>query len=85
MKEFTYVITDPAGIHARPAGLLVKQAQPYASEVTIIKDGKKGNAKSMLSIMGLGTKKGEEVTVQAEGPDEDEVITELEGFFKENL
>ena len=31
MKKFTYTITDPAGIHARPAGLLVKQAQPYAS------------------------------------------------------
>ncbi len=85
MKEFTYVITDPAGIHARPAGLLVKQAQPYESDVTIIKDGKEGNAKSMLSVMGLGAKTGEEVTVRAEGPDEDDVITELEAFFKENL
>ena len=85
MKEFTYTIQDPLGIHARPAGLLVKAAQPYQSEVTIIKEGKKGNAKSMLSIMGLGTKAGDEVVIQADGPDEDEVITELEGFFKENL
>lgn len=85
MKEFTYTITDAAGIHARPAGLLVKLAQPFASEVNIVKDGKKGNAKSMLSIMGLGAKSGEEVTVEAIGPDEDEAIVELENFFKENL
>lgn len=85
MKEFTYVITDQAGIHARPAGLLVKQTQPYASEVTIVKGDEKGNAKSMLSVMGLGAKHGEELTVQAEGPDEDVVITELEDFFKNNL
>ncbi|MGI6108805.1 MAG: HPr family phosphocarrier protein [Eubacteriaceae bacterium] len=85
MKEFKYTITDQAGIHARPAGLLVKQTQPYASEVTIVKGDKKGNAKSMLSVMGLGAKHGEELTIQAEGPDEDVVITELEDFFKNNL
>ncbi len=85
MKEFTYVITDPAGIHARPAGLLVKQTQPYESEVSIIKGDKKGNAKSMLSVMGLGAKHGEELVIQADGPDEDVVITELEDFFKSNL
>ncbi|MGL6294190.1 HPr family phosphocarrier protein [Eubacterium aggregans] len=85
MKEFTYTITDPAGIHARPAGLLVKQAQPYASEVTICKEDRQANAKSMLSIMGLGVKNGEVVTVRAEGADEDSVVAELEAFFKENL
>lgn len=85
MKEFTYTITDPAGIHARPAGLLVKLTQPFDSEVTIIKEGKKGNAKSMLSVMGLGAKHGETVTLQAEGPDEDEAIVEIEDFFKNNL
>lgn len=85
MKEFTFTITDPAGIHARPAGLLVKQAQPYASEVTLIKDDKTANAKSMLSVMGLGAKSGETITVQAEGADEDKAAAELETFFKENL
>lgn len=85
MKEFTYIITDPAGIHARPTGLLVKQTQPYQAEVTIVKEGKAANAKSMLSVMGLGAKHGESLTVQADGPDEDVVITELEDFFKNNL
>ncbi|MDD2414002.1 MAG: HPr family phosphocarrier protein [Eubacteriaceae bacterium] len=85
MKEFTYTVTDPAGIHARPAGLLVKQAQPYASEVSIEKEDKTANAKSMLSVMGLGAKNGDTVKVVAEGADEDNAIAELEAFFKENL
>ncbi len=85
MKEFSYTITDPAGIHARPAGLLVKQAQPYASEVSIVKAEKTANAKSMLSVMGLGAKSGDTVIVRAEGADEDTVIVELEAFFKDNL
>ncbi|WP_195270066.1 HPr family phosphocarrier protein [Eubacterium sp. 1001713B170207_170306_E7] len=85
MKEFNYTITDPAGIHARPAGLLVKKTQPYSSEISLVKDGKTGNGKSMLSVMGLGAKNGETITVQADGPDEDTAIAELEAFFKENL
>lgn len=85
MKEFNYTLTDPAGIHARPAALLIKKTQPYASEITLVKDGKTANAKSMLSIMGLSAKNGETVTVQAEGADEETAITELEAFFKENL
>lgn len=85
MKEFTYTITDPAGIHARPAGMLVKKTMPFKSDIKIVKDGKEGNGKSMLSVMGLGTKNGETVTVQADGTDEDKAIEELEAFFKENL
>jgi len=85
MKEFTYTITDPAGIHARPAGILVKKTQPYASEITLVKGDKQANGKSMLSIMGLGARNGDEITVQAEGADEADAIAELEAFFKENL
>ena len=40
MKSFNYVITDEVGIHARPAGLLVKEAKKFESECTITKDGK---------------------------------------------
>ncbi len=85
MKEFKYTITDPAGIHARPAGILVKKTQPYASEVTLIKDDKQANGKSMLSVMGLGARNGDEITVQVEGADEADAAAELEAFFKENL
>ena len=54
MKEFTYVITDKEGIHARPAGELVKLAKSYASSVSVIKKGKKADAKKVFGLMGLG-------------------------------
>ena len=71
MKEFTYVITDKEGIHARPAGELVKLAKSYTSSVSVIKEGKKADAKKVFGLMGLGVKQGMEITVQAEGDDED--------------
>ena len=77
MKEFKYVVTDPEGIHARPAGILVKQAAGYTSSVKI--------AKRIFGVMGLGVKTGEEVTITVEGDDEDKAFAELEAFFKENL
>lgn len=48
MKEFTYIITDAEGIHARPAGELVKKAKEFAASVTIMKEGKKADAKKLL-------------------------------------
>ena len=85
MKEFKYVITDPEGIHARPAGILVKQAAGYQSTVKIAKGEKSADAKRIFGVMGLGVKTGEEVTITDEGADEDTAAAELETFFKENL
>ena len=85
MKEFKYVITDPEGVHARPAGILVKQAAGYQSSVKIAKGEKSADAKRIFGVMGLGVKTGEEVTITVDGADEDTAITELEAFFKENL
>lgn len=85
MKEFKYVVTDPEGIHARPAGILVKQAAGYASSVKITKGDKTADAKRIFGVMGLAVKTGEEVTITVEGDDEDKAFTELEAFFKENL
>ncbi|MDE7277161.1 MAG: HPr family phosphocarrier protein [Lachnospiraceae bacterium] len=85
MKEFTYVITDAEGIHARPAGELVKKAKEYASSVTVIKEEKKADAKKLFGLMGLGVKQGMEITVQVEGEDEEAAAAALEAFLKENL
>lgn len=85
MKEFTYVITDEQGLHARPAGVLVKQAAGYKSSVVIGKGGKDVDAKRIFAVMGLGVKCGEEVTVKVDGEDEEAAAFELETFFKENL
>lgn len=85
MKQFTYVITDEAGIHARPAGLLVKEAAKFASSTTIAKGAKKGDLKRIFGVMALGVKKGEKITVTCEGADEDAAAAALEAFFKANL
>ena len=71
MKEFTYTITDPNGIHARPAGLLVKQLKAFKSTVTIFKGDKNVDMKKLLELMGLGVKQGDAVTIKVEGEDEE--------------
>lgn len=85
MKSFNYVITDEIGIHARPAGLLVKEAKKYASKATISVGGKSAEATKLMAIMSLGVKQGDKVSVAVEGDDEDTAAAELEKFFKENL
>lgn len=85
MKEFKYVITDPEGIHARPAGEFVKAAKMFESDVNISKDEKTVSAKKIFGIMGLAAKQGHEITVTVEGADEDAAAAELEAFLKKNL
>ncbi len=85
MKTFNYTITDEQGIHARPAGVLAKQAASYASTVMIQTGDKSVDAKRLLALMSLGIKCGQEITVTVEGDDEDVAATEMEAFFKENL
>lgn len=86
MKQFTYTITDPVGIHARPAGLLVKAAKALDSTITIAKaDGKSAAATKLMALMGLGIKQGDTVTVTVEGGNEDTDAQTMEQFFKDSL
>ena len=85
MRTFKYKITDSMGIHARPAGILVKEAKKYASSITITKDDKSTDIKRLMMLMGMGIKHGDEVIVSIEGEDEELAAAELEIFFKENL
>ncbi len=85
MKTFNFTITDELGIHARPAGLLVKLAGGYQSDISIVKDGKSANAKRIMALMSLSATKGTEITIQVEGPDEDEAAKAVEEFLKANL
>lgn len=85
MKTFNYVITDEVGIHARPAGMLVKEAKKYQSSVMVVKGEKKADAKKLMVLMGLGVKCKDEITVEVEGADEEQASTALETFFEENL
>ncbi len=86
MKEFTYTINDPLGIHARPAGMLAKLAKTYAdTTVTITKEPKTVKATQLMMLMSLAVKNGDTVTVRAEGASEDAAIAAMEKFFQENL
>ena len=85
MKEFTYVITDEIGIHARPAGMLVKEAKAFTSKITLEVNGKSADATKLMAVMSLGVKNGAEVVIKAEGEDEDAAIAKMEEFMKENL
>ena len=84
MKEFTYTITDPVGIHARSAGLLAKRAAGFKSTVTVIKGEKKADTRRLMALMGLGIKCGETITVRAEGEDEEAASEAIQAFLTEN-
>lgn len=85
MKKFEYTITDPEGLHARPAGFLVKEALKYQSYITILNNGKSADAKKIFSIMALSAKFGDKITVKTEGNDEDEASLSIQNFFEFNL
>lgn len=85
MKTFSYTITDPQGIHARPAGILVKEAAGFASSVKISGNGKEVDAKRLIAVMSMGIKKDMEVTFTIEGDDEETAAAALEKFMQENL
>ena len=85
MKQFEYTVTEPVGIHARPAGLLTKEAKKYKSTITLTKDGKSVNVLKLMALMGLGVKCGDTVSVTVEGEDEETAAPAMGAFFKANL
>ena len=85
MRNFQYVIKDEVGIHARPAGLLVKEAKKYESKITLTKDGKSAEATKLMAVMGLGVKCGQTIDVSVEGADEEIACEAVKTFFEANL
>ena len=87
MKSFSYTVKDPLGLHARPAGLLVKEAQRFASDsnLTVSGSGKSASLKRLLAVMGLGVKGGATVTVTVNGPDEVAAADAIEAWMEKNL
>ncbi|MBE5895610.1 MAG: HPr family phosphocarrier protein [Lachnospiraceae bacterium] len=85
MKKFDFTIQDEMGIHARPAGMLTKEAKNYQSTITMEKDGKSVNVLKLMAVMAMGIKCGETVTVTVEGEDEEVAAAAMEEFFKANF
>ena len=85
MVAFKYTITDEVGIHARPAGMLAKEAKAFESKITLAAKGKEADVTRLMAVMGMGIKCGDEVTVSAEGADEEAAAAALKEFFENNL
>lgn len=85
MMMFDYVIKDELGIHARPAGLIVKEATQFSSVITLQKGEKKADAKKIFSLMGLGAKQSDTITITCEGEDEAAVYETLKQLFETSL
>jgi phosphotransferase system HPr (HPr) family protein len=85
MKEFEYVITDPNGIHARPAGLFIQKMQEFKSSITINRDEQNADGKKLIALMKLRPKCGQTLTIKAEGEDEEVAIAAAREFFTANL
>ncbi|MBO4996602.1 MAG: HPr family phosphocarrier protein [Lachnospira sp.] len=85
MKNFDYTITDEVGIHARPAGLLVKEAKKYESKIVVKMGEKAAEATKLMALMGMGVKKGDTVTVEVDGADEDAAVDGIKAFLESNF
>ena len=85
MKSFEHVVKDELGIHARPAGVLAKEAKAFFSTIKITKGEKTAEATRLMAVMSLGVKKDDLVTVTVEGEDEEAAFEAVKKFFEENL
>ena len=85
MLSFTYTIGDEMGIHARPAGLLVKKVKELDSKVTIRKGEAAAEGARLMAIMAMGIKCNDEVSIEIEGGDEEASLAAVKAFFEENL
>lgn len=87
MRSFEYVITNPVGIHARPAGNLVKFAKDFDSDITItnLSNGRSADAKKLFSLLSIAAMCQDTVNVTVEGPDEDAAFDALQEHFALDL
>lgn len=82
MKEKLIVIKNRAGIHARPAALLVQTANNYQSQIFFEKDGERINAKSIMGIITLGAIYNTPIKIIADGNDEEEAVGAISRLFE---
>lgn len=85
MKEFTFTVTDPLGIHARPAGILVKEAKKFSSKITVFKGAAKCDMTKLLALMGLAVKQNDTIRVVVEGEDEEACAAAVKAFLEEQF
>lgn len=79
------VLENEAGLHARPASIFTQTSLKYKSDITIAKEGKSANAKSIISVLSLGIMKGTEITITAEGEDEEDAVNDLVALIESKM
>ena len=85
MREATVKLLNDEGLHARPAAIFVKTASKLSSDISIVYDGVSVNGKSIIGIMSLGAFNGEEITIQANGSDEEVAVKTLSKLVENNF
>lgn len=85
MKTVTHVIAAPLGLHARPAGLLVKLAGDFESAIVVTTSTGTADAKRIMALMRLGAQKGTLLTVTCSGPDEEASAEAIRRFLTDHL
>lgn len=85
MQKISYVIKDELGIHARPAGELIKKAKSFESEITISKGDRSCSLKKLFEVMKLGVKQNDTIDIAFEGADEEKAATEVKAFLESHL
>lgn len=88
MSEAKFIVSHPAGLHARPASVFVKTCNSYPCEIKVknlTTDSSLVNAKSILSVLTLGVDSGHEILIKANGEKEDEVITAIQQLINTNF
>ncbi len=85
MTQTIVTLSNPTGLHARPASELIKAAAKFNCKIILNGNGKRADAKSIIMVLALGLKKGDSMTISADGPDENEAISALEELVAEKF
>lgn len=85
MIRINVEVTVNGGLHARPASVLVHLLNQHQSSVKMIYNGKEANGKSILSVMALGVKTGDELTFEVDGSDEQETASRIQKLFERDF
>ena len=83
--ERTVALKSKSGLHARPASLFVQQAKGFASQITLLKDEKRANGKSILALLTLGAEQGDQVILTASGEDAELAVSKLVALLEQDL
>jgi phosphotransferase system HPr (HPr) family protein len=85
MQSVELVVRHKVGLHARPAAMFVETAKSFASKITVSKNSRTVDAKSILAVLTLGVGQGDAIRITAEGPDEAEAVQKLQALIESNF